>query len=117
MPFCVILGNLIICYIIITVLHVFILLNKIKSNQIHNLGWQSRTLDSQRQDQRLVLFYKIINGLTSVEAKDNLDWSKHITTTTTQAGLPTEVRGDSLFLLGTLLCGLRFNCMGPSPEV
>ena len=30
--FCVILGNLIICYIIITVLHVFILLNKIKSN-------------------------------------------------------------------------------------
>ena len=30
----VILGNLIICYIIITVLHVFILLNKIKSNQI-----------------------------------------------------------------------------------
>ena len=32
--FCVILGNLIICYIIITVLHVFILLNKIKSNQI-----------------------------------------------------------------------------------
>ena len=33
--FCVILGNLIICYIIITVLHVFILLNKIKSNQIN----------------------------------------------------------------------------------
>ena len=32
--FCVILGNLIICYIIITVLHVFILLNKIKSKQI-----------------------------------------------------------------------------------
>ena len=31
--FCVILGNLIICYIIITVLHVFILLNKIKSNK------------------------------------------------------------------------------------
>ena len=30
--FCVILGNLIICYLIITVLHVFILLNKIKSN-------------------------------------------------------------------------------------
>ena len=28
--FCVILGNLIICYIIITVLHAFILLNKIK---------------------------------------------------------------------------------------
>ena len=28
--FCVILGILIICYIIITVLHVFILLNKIK---------------------------------------------------------------------------------------
>ena len=28
-------------------------------------GWQS--LDSQRPDQRLVLFYKIVNGLASVE--------------------------------------------------
>ena len=36
--FCVILGNLIICYIIITVLHVFILLNKIKSNQIYKIA-------------------------------------------------------------------------------
>ena len=36
--FCVILGNLIICYIIITVLHVFILLNKIKSNIIYQHG-------------------------------------------------------------------------------
>ena len=31
------------------------------SEMLHNLGWQS--LDSRRQDQRLVLFYKIINGL------------------------------------------------------
>ena len=33
-----------------------------------NLGWQS--LDSQRQDQHLVLFFKIINGLSSVETED-----------------------------------------------
>ena len=32
-------------------------------------------------------------------------------------GLPTEVKGDSLLLLGTLLCGLRISCMGPTPEV
>ena len=31
---------------------------------LHNLDWQS--LHKRRQDQRLVLFYKIINGLTSV---------------------------------------------------
>ena len=31
------------------------------SEMLHNLGWQS--LDGRRQDQRLVLFYKIINGL------------------------------------------------------
>ena len=37
---------------------------------LHNLGWQS--LDSQRQDQRLVFFYKIINGLASVETEDIL---------------------------------------------
>ena len=38
---------------------------------LHNLGWQS--LDSRRQDQRLVyLFYKIINGLASVETEDIL---------------------------------------------
>ena len=41
--FCVILGNLIICYIIITVLHVFILLNKIKSNQIKSTLSQLRS--------------------------------------------------------------------------
>ena len=35
---------------------------------LHNLGWQS--LDGRRQDQRLVLFYKIINGLASVETED-----------------------------------------------
>ena len=37
---------------------------------LHNLGWQS--LDSQRQDQHLVLFYKNINGLASVETEDIL---------------------------------------------
>ena len=40
------------------------------SEMLHDLGWQS--LDGHRQDQRLVLFYKIINGLTSVEAEDIL---------------------------------------------
>ena len=34
------------------------------SEMLHDLGWQS--LDGRRQDQRLVLFYKIINGLASV---------------------------------------------------
>ena len=34
---------------------------------LHDLGWQS--LDGRRQDQRLVLFYKIINGLASVETE------------------------------------------------
>ena len=33
-------------------------------------GWQS--LDGRRQDQRLLLFYKIINGLASVETEDIL---------------------------------------------
>ena len=37
---------------------------------LHDLGWQS--LDGRRQDQRLVLFYKIINGLASVETEDIL---------------------------------------------
>ena len=37
---------------------------------LHDLGWQS--LDGRRQDQRLVIFYKIINGLASVETKDIL---------------------------------------------
>ena len=40
------------------------------SEMLHNLGWQS--LDSRRQDQRLVLFYKIINRLASVETEDIL---------------------------------------------
>ena len=40
------------------------------SEMLHNLGWQS--LDGRRQDQRLVLFYKIINGLASVETVDIL---------------------------------------------
>ena len=40
------------------------------SEMLHNLGWQS--LDSRWQDQRLVLFYKIINGLASVETEDIL---------------------------------------------
>ena len=40
------------------------------SEMLHNLGWQS--LDSRRQDQRLVLSYKIINGLASVETEDIL---------------------------------------------
>ena len=38
------------------------------SEMLHDLGWQS--LDGRRQDQRLVLFYKIINGLASVETED-----------------------------------------------
>ena len=33
---------------------------------LHNLGWQSIDTDSRRQDQRLVLFYKIINDLTGL---------------------------------------------------
>ena len=37
---------------------------------LHDLGWQS--LDGRPQDQRLVLFYKIINGLASVETEDIL---------------------------------------------
>ena len=37
------------------------------SSMLHNLGWQS--LHERRQEQRLVLFYKIINGLTSVDTK------------------------------------------------
>ena len=37
---------------------------------LHDLGWQS--LDGRRQDQRLALFYKIINGLASVETEDIL---------------------------------------------
>ena len=40
------------------------------SEMLHDLGWQS--LDGRRQDQRLVLFYKIINGLASVETEDIL---------------------------------------------
>ena len=38
--FCVILGNLTICYIIITVLHVFILLNIIQSNLTQILNFK-----------------------------------------------------------------------------
>ena len=37
---------------------------------LHKLGWQS--LDGRRQDQRLVLFFKIINGFASVETEDIL---------------------------------------------
>ena len=40
------------------------------SEMLHDLGWQS--LDGRRQDQRLVLFYKIINGLASAETEDIL---------------------------------------------
>ena len=40
------------------------------SEMLHDLGWQS--LDGRRQDPRLVLFYKIINGLASVETEDIL---------------------------------------------
>ena len=36
------------------------------SEMLHNLGWQSIDTDSRRQDQRLVLFYKIINDLTGL---------------------------------------------------
>ena len=34
---------------------------------LHNLGWQ--LLHEIKENQRLVLFYKIINGLTSVDTK------------------------------------------------
>ena len=37
---------------------------------LHDLGWQ--TLDGRRKNQRLVLLYKIINGLASVETEDIL---------------------------------------------
>ena len=37
---------------------------------LHDLGWQA--LDGRPQDQRLVLFYKIINGLASVDTEDIL---------------------------------------------
>ena len=40
------------------------------SEMLHDLGWQS--LDGRWQDQRLVLFYKIINGLASVETEEIL---------------------------------------------
>ena len=40
------------------------------SEMLHDLGWQS--LDGRRQDQRFVSFYKIINGLASVETEDIL---------------------------------------------
>ena len=40
------------------------------SEMLHDLGWQS--LDGRRQDQRLVLFHKIINGLASVATEDIL---------------------------------------------
>ena len=40
------------------------------SEMLHDLGWQS--LDGRQQDQRLVLFYKIINGLPSVETENIL---------------------------------------------
>ena len=47
------------------------------SEMLHELGWQS--LDGRRQDQRLVLFFKIINGLASVETEVTgelpRDWS------------------------------------------
>ena len=37
---------------------------------LHDLGWQS--FDGRQQDQRLVLFYKIIKGLASVQREDIL---------------------------------------------
>ena len=40
------------------------------SEMLHELGWQS--LDGRRQDQRLVLLFKIINVLASVETEDIL---------------------------------------------
>ena len=40
------------------------------SEMLHNLSWQS--LVGRRQDQRLVRFYKIFNGLASVETEDIL---------------------------------------------
>ena len=42
------------------------------SEMLHELGWQS--LDGRRQldQRRLVLFFKIINGLASVETEDIL---------------------------------------------
>ena len=66
-----------------------------------------------------------------VTISDNLDWSKHITTTTTKANArlsfikrnlkdcPQKLKEIAYFSLnGTLLiCGLRISCMGPTPEV
>ena len=40
------------------------------SEMLHDLRWKS--LDGRRQDQRLVLYYKIINGLALVEKEDIL---------------------------------------------
>ena len=49
------------------------------SEMLHDLGWQS--LNGHRQDQRLFLFYKIINGLASVETEDILTPADSRTTT------------------------------------
>ena len=46
---------------------------------LHDLGWQS--LEGRRQDQRLGLFYKIINGFASVETEDILTPADSRTTT------------------------------------
>ena len=79
--FCVILGNLIICYIIITVLHVFILLNKIKSNQIkprmkhlsyedHLIKLNLTTLERRRERGDIIQTYKIMHGLSDVNINE-----------------------------------------------
>ena len=46
------------------------------SEMLHNLGWQS--LDGRRQDQRLVLFYKIINGLMFSLACSFVDYASAV---------------------------------------
>ena len=46
------------------------------SEMLHNLGWQS--LDGRRQDQRLVLFYKIINGLMFSLARSFVDYASAV---------------------------------------
>ena len=60
------------------------------SEMLHDLGWQS--LDGRRQDQRLVLFYKIINGLASVETENILTPADSRTTYLESCQLTIRIR-------------------------
>ena len=70
------------------------------SEMLHNLGWQS--LDSRRQDQRLVLFYKIINGLASVETEDILTPADSRTTTRRITASNSNTSRQIVIHIGTL---------------